>query len=112
MAALPRLMSSLMRRTLGVAVVFGFTVVGGLRGDEPGSGEVTETPAPPLLPLGVPFQHMTGDELFALVDGERGVRRWMWADLLKRLDGLGLPWSTCIRRSAPHLSAPTYTAPR
>ena len=55
----------MMTRTLVVALVFGFTAVGGLRGDEPGSGEVTETPAPPLLPLGVPFQHMTGDELFA-----------------------------------------------
>jgi len=55
----------MMTRTLAVALVFGFTAVGGLRGDEPGSGEVTETPAPPLLPLGVPFQHMTGDELFA-----------------------------------------------
>ena len=61
MAALPRLMSSLMRRTLGVAVVFGFTVVGGLRGDEPSSGEVAEAPSP----LQAPFQSMTGDELFA-----------------------------------------------
>ena len=41
----------MMTRTLVVALVFGFTAVGGLRGDEPGSGEVTETPAPPLLPL-------------------------------------------------------------
>ena len=51
---------SLMRRALLVAFVFGFTVVGGLRGDEPGSGEVTET----LSPLRAPFQSITGDELF------------------------------------------------
>jgi hypothetical protein len=50
-----------MRRTLVVAAVFGFTVVGCRAGDDLGAGEVTET----LSPLRAPFQSMTGDELFA-----------------------------------------------
>ncbi len=75
--AAPRLMTSLMTRTVVVAVVLGFTVVGSLRGDEPGSGDVTET----LSPLRAPFQSMTGDEVFAkLVEHNRlrdiGLRRY------------------------------------
>lgn len=54
-------MTSLMTRTLLATVALGFMVAGGLRGDEPGAGEVTET----LSPLKAPFQSMTGDELFA-----------------------------------------------
>ena len=68
MAAPPRLMTSLMTRAVMVGVVLGFTVVGSLRGDEPGSGDVTET----LSPLRASFQSMTGDEVFAkLVEHNR-----------------------------------------
>ena len=56
---------SLMRGTLVVAVVLGFTVVACVAGEDPGSGEVTPTLSPPLLPVRAPFQSMTGDELFA-----------------------------------------------
>ncbi len=52
---------SLIRRTLMVTVMFGFTVVGGLAADKTSAGEVTET----LSPLQARFQGMTGDELFS-----------------------------------------------
>jgi hypothetical protein len=61
---------SLIRRTLMVTVMFGFTVSGSLAADKPIAGELTEN----LSPLQGRLQSMTGDELFAKILEHNRVR--------------------------------------